>query len=165
MGDIWAAIRGHYAHFNDQIMAERPNEWAIDAYAWEPTGIRMTPIERMFWGDIRDANVVMYPQYPVGRFFVDFGNPVAKVAIECDGKAFHLDKAKDQARDRALADMGWTVYRITGADCIKDFDEETREPSPARKLVDLIADRHPVKRGKTYRGVSPESASKSNIDT
>lgn len=35
----------------------------------------MTPIERWLWADIRHADAVFYPQYPVGNFFVDFANP------------------------------------------------------------------------------------------
>jgi very-short-patch-repair endonuclease len=70
---------------------------------------------------------------------------VAKVAIECDGKHYHTDKSKDQARDRQLESLGWIVYRIDGADCIKDSDEEMGE-SPASVFVRNIVEIHGVKR-------------------
>ena len=92
-------------------------------YSWESTGLQMTPIEAWLWGDIRCVGSVLYPQYPVGGFFVDFGNPVAKVAVECDGHDFHLDKAKDDRRDAALRALGWTVYRFTGSECKEDTSE------------------------------------------
>lgn len=77
-----------------------------------------TPIEAAAWHDIRANGLPLWPQLPVGRFFVDFGNPVAKIALECDGKQWH-DPIKDEARDRILADMGWTVYRAEGWRCLR----------------------------------------------
>lgn len=83
-----------------------------------------SPIEEITWQVIRSfGKVPMYPQYPVGKYFVDFGNPVIKVAIECDGKEWHTDKEKDDKRDLELLKLGWTVYRISGAHCFKSPDE------------------------------------------
>lgn len=116
--NYWDRIRTHYRRYRDQILATPANEWAIDPYAWEfEAGVRMTPIEERLWHDIRQAGLVMYPQYPVSRFFVDYGNPVAKVAIECDGAKWHQDKAKDAERDAELAELGWKVFRLTGSQC------------------------------------------------
>lgn len=146
----WNRIRQHYAGAMDLILAEQPNEWAIDAYAWEDAGIHMTPIEVWLWADIRQAGVVMYPQFPVAGFFVDFGNPRAKVAIECDGRDYHLDKQKDIARDRVLEGMGWTVYRLTGSECRQEFDDRYRIESPGQRLMQRIADNHRVQRSRSY---------------
>jgi very-short-patch-repair endonuclease len=146
------AAKHFYEQAREQILAAPCNEWAVDPYAWTPY-IRMTPIEDWLWSDIRDANAVFYPQYPVDRFFVDFANPVAKVAIECDGAAFHQDKAKDAARDKRLAELGWAVYRITGSECRTDYDEETGEIGYGRKFVDAIADYYGLKRDAKPRKV------------
>lgn len=74
-----------------------------------------SPIEFDAWCSIRSkGRIVLYPQYPVGNFYVDFGNPFLKIALELDGKEYHLDKGKDQARDKELNKLGWTVFRITG---------------------------------------------------
>lgn len=146
----WRRIRAHYAALTPRILNEASNEWAIDAYAWDNGMISMTPIEYWLWGDIREAGLVMYPQYPVSGVFVDFANPRAKVAIECDGREFHKDKAKDQRRDEGLQALGWTVYRITGSECRQDFNEETMTPGAARRLVDMIARNHRVQRGRSY---------------
>lgn len=139
------AIREFYREMLPLIESSPKNDWAADPYAWSEL-IDMTPIEAWLWTDIRQADVILYPQFPVDRFFVDFANPRAKVAIECDGRAYHLDKAKDAARDAVLESLGWSVYRITGSDCAKEFNEETRTPSPARKFIDDIAQWHGIKR-------------------
>lgn len=109
----------------------------------------MTPIEAAIWTDIRCEGAVLYPQYPVGRYFVDFANPRARVALECDGKEWHQDQAKDDARQSDIESWGWTVYRIGGGDCLRadryeedDFGREHFYPGPARQLIRDIARRH-----------------------
>lgn len=141
----WEAAKYFYDMRRDLILAGPRNEWVIDPYEWERF-ITLTPIEYWLWCDIRQANVVMYPQYPVDRFFVDFANPKAKVAIECDGAAFHTDKQKDSARDAKLEGLGWQIYRISGKACRTESDEETGEPGYARLFIDGIAERHGLKR-------------------
>lgn len=151
----WVSIRAHYKKHATAILAERRDEWAIDPYSWgdfDSAIIFLTPIEEWFWADARTADLILYPQYPVGGFFVDFANPVAKVAIECDGAAFHADKAKDLARDQELSRLGWTVYRITGADCRKDFDEVTMQPSGSASLCRRIGLLHGIKRNISLGG-------------
>lgn len=145
MMNQYEAAKYFYSTHTLLIMAAPRNEWAGDAYSWDRF-IGMTPIEKWLWGDIRDANAVFYPQYPVGRFFVDFANPVAKVAIECDGKAYHQDVEKDLARQKEIEAMGWRVYRISGKQCMTEFDDETREYGYARLFIEEIAERHGLKR-------------------
>lgn len=149
------AIKRHYADLAPVILSGRSDEWAVGAYAWDTpsSGIRLSPIEQLLWCDIRQQNIVMYPQYPVGRYFVDFANPVAKVAIECDGAAFHVDAAKDASRQRQIEALGWTVYRISGSDCVRNEieteDDEGRvtvTSSPAWDFMAFIARNHAVKR-------------------
>lgn len=147
----WNAIRAHYAWATPLILAERRDEWAIDAYAWcEFDMIHMTPIESWLWADIRECGAIFYPQYPVGKFFVDFANPVAKVAIECDGAAYHQDKAKDSARDRVLQDMGWTVYRVPGYVCATDSDPDTGRLGQAGALMRRVVIEHRICRNQLY---------------
>lgn len=142
----WNTIRRYYTEAHELIALAGRNEWGLGAYDWEEIGIRFTPIEEALWAHIRGCDAVLYPQYPVGRFFVDFANPVARVAIECDGAAYHTDKAKDAARDADLERMGWVVYRIPGYDCVKDNDPETGEARTARLFVQGICDRHGISR-------------------
>lgn len=125
MAQNWDAIKRYYADFAQAILEAGPNNWGIDPYMWESV-MTMTPIERAFWNDIREEGCVMYPNYPVGRFFVDFANPCARVAIECDGKAFHQDYEKDRARQKEIEAAGWQVYRLNGRQCmtLDRYDED-----------------------------------------
>lgn len=135
------AIRGLYREFREGILAAGPREWGIDAYAadWP---CMFTMIESALWCDIRAAGIVMYPQYPIKGYFVDFGNPCARVAIECDGRAFHQERAKDWQRQREIEAEGWTVYRITGRDCMTDSDPETGAAGDAGQFIARIARAH-----------------------
>lgn len=144
----WNEIKAFYEGEHDEIMAANKLQYGIDPYAWESLGIEMSPIEKLIWADIRTGGLVMYPQYPVAGFFVDFGNPLIKVAIECDGKPYH-DPIKDAERDRVLRNHGWRVYRITGSDCVKPgrdgFDDdgcERYELSPGEAMIAKIQRNH-----------------------
>lgn len=89
-----------------------------------------TPIERDAWNSIRcKGRVVLYPQYPVGQYYVDFGNPHLKIALELDGKEWHKDKERDQARDEEIEKLGWATFRITGT-------EMSRTKYP--EVIDLV---------------------------
>jgi hypothetical protein len=138
-----------YQAMYQQIEEAGADAWAdSDPYCWDrtPGVINFTPIEDWLWADIRQCGAVLYPQYPVLNFFVDFANPVAKVAIECDGHAYHLDKAKDAARDQRLTDSGWTVYRISGHNCKLECDEETGSPSLPLLFIKRICNLHGISR-------------------
>lgn len=122
-------IKEHYQRITPLIMevsSVNVKYW-VDPYRFSKNwNTQYSPIEESMWMDIRSfGKVPMYPQYPIDRYFVDFGNPYTKIAIECDGKEFHKDKHKDHLRDLYLAEQGRIVYRISGADCIRvlpDFD-------------------------------------------
>lgn len=146
-GVRWNALREFYRAALPAIQASPTHVWAIDPYEIDWMQL-FTPIERALWSDIRAEGAVLYPQYPVGRYFVDFGHPVAKVAIECDGASFHQDRARDDRRQREIEKMGWTVYRITGRDCnsvATETDDEqgiTVEPSEAERLIRTVGMSH-----------------------
>lgn len=112
-------LRAKYA----RLASEGKNAWFQgDPYEIWDWVMAFTPIESAVWTDIRGRGLDLWPQLPVGRYFVDFGNPVARVAIECDGKDFH-DERRDASRDAELARSGWRVWRIPGWACIKNPGE------------------------------------------
>lgn len=84
--------------------------------------VNMTPIERFVWGDLRSYGLPFYPQFPVGKYFVDFGDPKKRIAIECDGEGYH-DRSKDVLRDAVLLGCGWLVIRIEGWRCARDEED------------------------------------------
>lgn len=155
----WSEIRRHYARVGKWILATPKDEWACDPYMWDMGQhmIFMTPIEENFWADARDAELILYPQYPANGFFIDFANPVAKVGIECDGAAYHQDKARDAKRQAILEANGWTIYRITGRECNENWCEETGKPPAGRVLADEIGFMHGIKRRPT-KNTEPLSA-------
>lgn len=115
-------LKGFYLHNHDAIIAEAKkckNRFFI-AYPIDWMCL-FTPIEKTAWCTIRSkGRIVLYPQYPVLNFHIDFANPYLKIGLELDGKAFH-DKAKDTIRDQWLADEGWTIIRITGSEMEKTY--------------------------------------------
>lgn len=144
----WNAIRQHYARYSERIQATPRNEWAMDPYMWDMGQhmIFMTPIEENFWADCRDADLILYPQYPACGYFIDFANPAAKVGVECDGRAYHTDKARDAHRQGVLERSGWTIYRIGGRECNEHWDEENGRPPSGRLLADRIGQEYGIKR-------------------
>ena len=102
----WGAIRRLYELIGDDHDDRYPIDW---------TRI-FTPIEAAIWEESHYLCGQLLPQYPVGKCFVDFALPKKRIAIECDGRAYH-DHVSDAERDRYLGSLGWTVYRISGSDC------------------------------------------------
>lgn len=105
----WAVIREYYQIRNCLERGEvSPYELGLERFH--------TPIEFMVWQDIRSLGLPFFMQYPVGRRFVDFGDPVAQIAIEADGAQWHQDEVRAQKRTEELNRKGWRVYRIKGCD-------------------------------------------------
>lgn len=117
------------------------HQWAIDPHAVNWMAM-LSPIEEAMWAEIRYEGAVLYPQHPVGNFFVDFGHPLARVAIECDGKRWHMDREKDATRQRAIEAFGWKVYRLTGRDCFSlgrmDYDDDGGEVPVDGRATQLL---------------------------
>lgn len=106
----WAIIREYYRLRHDDIMSGRrrnPYELGLERF--------LTPIEEQVWQDVRCIGLPFFMQYPVGRRFVDFGDPIKSIAIEADGAAYH-NETEDAERDRELLALGWRVVRIRGCD-------------------------------------------------
>lgn len=109
----WQIIRDYYAKVTPMILrGERPGVYELGLYDF------LTPIEVYLWEEIRTYGLPFYMQYPVGRRFVDFGDPVKKIALEADGKAYHTPEG-DAEKNAALAEHGWMVFRFTGSEIYK----------------------------------------------
>lgn len=116
LSERFRRIRHNYKLFESLVDAGLGSWMSDDPYELGDWISIFTPIESGAWHDIRAYGLPLWPQLPVGRFFVDFGNPVAKVALECDGRQWH-DAKKDQRRDAELQAQGWTIYRAPGWRC------------------------------------------------
>lgn len=145
--EYWNRIRRTYAQLMPRLLAAPRDEWAFDAYFWSNGMVNMTPIEYWIWAEFREINAIVYPQFPVANVFVDFANPAAKVAIECDGAEFHQDREKDRLRDERLQALGWTVHRIPGWACARDTNPDTGRLGEAAVFVRRVALQHRITRG------------------
>ncbi|MFH8768699.1 AAA domain-containing protein [Streptomyces sp. NPDC017958] len=71
------------------------------------------------------------PQYPAGRYRIDLvvEGGTRRLAVECDGDAFHNEENADAdaARQRELERVGWTFVRIRGSRFFLD-PEKALEP-------------------------------------
>jgi hypothetical protein len=84
----------------------------------------------------RGLHLYIFPQAKLGHYRADFlvisaGNgarigadPVTSyraMVMECDGRAFHTDKAKDDRRDLWFWDeLGFHTFRLTGSESFRD---------------------------------------------
>lgn len=127
----WDAIRKIYRIAYPNILAGK-----YDAYLADWTRI-FTPIENDAWCSIREHGLPFYPQYPALNYFLDFADPIKKIALECDGAQWH-DAEKDAVRDAALRVAGWTIYRITGSECARSRSIES--PAEVHERFDDYGD-------------------------
>lgn len=76
--------------------------------------------ERVVIGLLRDAGVTGWEVgVPFGPWTIDLAFTEAKVAVEVDGWAWHVDVDRfrsDRRKGNALANAGWTVLRFTWHD-------------------------------------------------
>jgi very-short-patch-repair endonuclease len=81
--------------------------------------------------------------FPAAGYAIDVAFPAARVAIEVDGWAWHMDAertAADKRRQNALVRMGWTILRYTWHDLM------------GRPVVVLAEIAHEVARGSAIAG-------------
>lgn len=74
-------------------------------------------IERRLYDVLVARGEIVKAQVLCGKYRIDLTLPAYKIAIECDGKAFHStpkQKAHDQRKNRYLRKHGWKVLRFTG---------------------------------------------------
>ncbi|MCW2719597.1 endonuclease domain-containing protein [Pseudonocardia sp.] len=81
--------------------------------------------------------------FPAAGYAIDLAFPAARVAVEVDGWAWHMDAertAADKRRQNALVRMGWTILRYTWHDLM------------GRPVVVLAEIAHEVARGTAIAG-------------
>ena len=82
---------------------ERKFGWAMNELGLQP--VRCHPIPKTMrdaWGRQR-------------YWFTDFAFPDLRLAVECDGTAWHQDTERDQMRQADIESQGWTVMRFPEA--------------------------------------------------
>jgi very-short-patch-repair endonuclease len=103
----------------DQRGDGRPLESALEALAWQlivESGVQLP--ERQHWVSVTE-----------GRYRLDFAWPDLMLGIECEGYAYHGDRArwgKDRARFAELGVVGWRVLPITWTSCTHERERVIR---------------------------------------
>lgn len=82
-----------------------------------------SPIEESFLAAAWNDGLRPTPQFPAGRFFLDFAFPESRVCVELDGHDYHKTKEQrtsDAQRQRWLEMNNWRVIRFTGTEVHKN---------------------------------------------
>jgi very-short-patch-repair endonuclease len=111
-------------------------QWAADpASASRRRAEAVSKAESPFEGEVIrrlvDAGYRVKPQYAVGAYRIDIvvEGDRSRVAVECDGAAFHSTAEQirsDLVRQALLERMGWQFYRVRGSDFYRDPEAATR---------------------------------------
>ena len=120
-----AACRKHPNHL--RALAEHVAKLATTAFD--------SPLERDLHAALRERGIEAEPGVEVRPYRLDLAvrSGEVKVDIECDGAPFHGEYERDDERDRALWEMGWSVVRFSGRRIRHRLDDCVRE------VVDLLA--------------------------
>lgn len=94
-----------------------------------------SPIEEAFWEQYALLTdycppLDLVPQYPIGKYRVDFAHERSKTAIELDGHATHSSPdaiAYDRKRQRYIESQGWHVIRFGGKEVYNDASIVAKE--------------------------------------
>lgn len=83
-----------------------------------------SPIERRLYDALAFRGYAVTSQVPCGKYRIDLALLGQRIAIECDGKAYHSSpqqKAHDRRKDKYLKDNGWRVLRFSGRMITRDL--------------------------------------------
>jgi len=109
-------IRNTYNSLDESCLG-RNDPYIID--------LKFSPIEYSMWYSLRIHSKTRYfrPEFPIGKYFADFADPIHKIVIECDGKEFHKDFKKDKIRQFEIEKMGWIVLRFNARQILSNIHD------------------------------------------
>lgn len=142
-----AAIRRNYEMHQWQTSAGI-SDWDVgNPYDIADWAAVLTPVEFGAWQDIRASGLPLWPRLQVGELVVSFGNPAAKVALQCGVERDGIG-IRELRADHWLKQIGWRVFRVPHERCLcvmdtpADVRESTGECSEAyraRYLAETLA--------------------------
>lgn len=96
--------------------AYAPDQWLESTQAVNP--LAESPFEEAVYADLVRLGYKVTAQVPVGHYRIDLvaEDDDARVAIECDGDAYHQDAAADLSRQIVLERCGWKFIRVRGSE-------------------------------------------------
>lgn len=83
-----------------------------------------SPIERRLYDALQLRGYYVQTQVPCGKYRIDLALPAHKIAIECDGRAYHStleQRAHDRRKNAYLRKHGWKVLRFSGRMIYRDL--------------------------------------------
>lgn len=86
-----------------------------------------SPIEEKLLKELYDQGFKPYTQVSCGKYRIDIAISYKgkKVAIECDGKAYHSSPKQiehDSIKDMVLQKNRWRVFRFTGSEIYRNSE-------------------------------------------
>ena len=83
-----------------------------------------SPLELDLYEALLERGIAPETGVVVGRHRLDLAvsHDNIRLDIECDGAAFHTQREKDAARDRAIEAQGWQVIRFSGRELSRDIE-------------------------------------------
>jgi len=92
-----------------------------------------TNIEKKLHDELVRRGIEFEFQFPTrSGFIIDFAFPGKRLAVECDGAAWHVPgNRRDRFRDFILRRGGWTILRFTEQEILSDVS----------RCVDIIIQR------------------------
>lgn len=94
--------------------------WVVTDKGKSFNGKCESPIEWRLYNALKNRGYDVKCQYPCGKFRIDLALPQYRIAIECDGKAYHSSpeqKKYDKRRTSYLRRHGWkSVIRFSGSE-------------------------------------------------
>lgn len=86
----------------------------------------LTDAELKLWNELRAHRLMglgFRRQVPIAGYIVDFACSSKKLIVELDGSqhADPIHSARDEAREKRLADDGWTTLRFWNDDVLRDI--------------------------------------------
>jgi very-short-patch-repair endonuclease len=96
-----------------------------EGFIADPQRIKLeSPIERRLYDCLKAQGEYLETQVPCGKYRIDMTLPTYRIAIECDGAAYHSSKAQkahDSRKNKYLSEHGWKVLRFTGKRIHRDL--------------------------------------------
>ena len=84
-----------------------------------------TYVEALLWKNLRAKRfdgIKFRRQQPIQNFIVDFVSFENRIIIELDGGQHATNAARDDLRDRTLAESGFTVLRFWNNEVLENLD-------------------------------------------
>jgi very-short-patch-repair endonuclease len=97
------------------LSERRKRDWSVGCQSY---------IEERLYFALSNRGYYAETQVSCGSYRIDITLPDYGIAIECDGYAFHSSpeqKKHDYKKNRYLKKRGWSVYRFTGSEIVKNL--------------------------------------------